>query len=300
MKGRQTHLRFGERERFMLAMILPAFLVLIAFQVLPILIGANASFRFYPLFNPTNRWVGLKNYITVLTDPVFYGKVLPNTFIFMGVAVSCELVAGLVLAVMLNRDFRGARLVRTTILLPLMVAPVIAAMMIGWMFNDQFGVVDAALKAMGFSTPVWLLNRWTAMAIVILTDIWLWTPWFTIILLAGLRSLPEEPREAAMLDGASAWKIFWNITLPLLRPVLLVGIVLRAIDAFRVFDIVWVITEGEPARSTEVFSVYAYKQAFVYLNFDQGMAACIIGALVIRLVGGILYKGFGYFLEVSR
>lgn len=103
-----------------------------------------------------------------------------------------------------------------------------------------------------------------------------------------------------MIDGAGPWMIFWKVTLPLLRPVLMVCIVIRSIDAFRVFDIVWVITKGEPSRSTEVFSIYAYKQAFVYLNFDQGSAAAIVGALIIMIVGGVLYWVLGRLLEVSR
>jgi len=172
--------------------------------------------------------------------------------------------------------------------------------MITWMFNDQFGIVNVVMQALGFEPVVWLLYRWTSMAIVVLTDVWLWTPWFTIILLAGLRSLPVEPREAAMIDGASAWGIFWKITLPLLRPVLMVCIVIRAIDAFRVFDIVWVITKGEPARSTEVFSIYAYKQAFVYLNFDLGSAAAIVGAIIIMVVGAVLYWGLNALVKASR
>jgi multiple sugar transport system permease protein len=300
MKTARAHSRFAERERFMLALILPAFLILLAFQVVPILIGANASFRIYPLFHPTKTWVGFRNYLRVLTDPLFYGVVLPNTFLFMAASVSGGLAAGLALAVMLNRRFRGARIVRTVVLLPLMIAPVVAAIMITWMFNDQFGIVNVILQALGFEPVVWFLYRSTSMAIVILTDIWLWTPWFTIILLAGLQSLPPEPREAAMIDGAGPWMIFWKVTLPLLRPVLMVCIVIRSIDAFRVFDIVWVITKGEPFRSTEVFSIYAYKQAFVYLNFDQGSAAAIIGAIIIMIIGGILYWGLGRLLEVSR
>jgi multiple sugar transport system permease protein len=300
MKPAQVHARLGEQERFMLALILPAALILISFQIIPILIGANASFRVYPLFHPTKTWAGLANYVRILSDPLFYRTVLPNTFLFMAASVTGGLVAGLGLAVMLNRPFRGARLVRTVILLPLMVAPVVAAIMITWMFNDQFGVVNVILQTLGFEPIVWFLYRWTSMAIVVMTDIWLWTPWFTIILLAGLQSLPHEPREAAMIDGAGPWLIFWKVTLPLLRPVLMVCIVIRSIDAFRVFDIVWVITKGEPARSTEVFSIYAYKQAFVYLNFDQGSAAAIIGALIIMIMGGVLYWGLSRLLEVSR
>jgi len=292
--------QFGERERFMLALILPAFAILVGFQIVPILIGANASFRSWSLFNPQKTFVGLANYRRILTDPLFYGTVLPNTFLFMACSVTGGLLAGLTLATMLNRKLRGGRLVRTAVLLPLMVPPVVAAIMITWMFNDQFGIVNAVLGALGFEPVAWLVGRWTSLAIVIVTDVWLWTPWFTILILAALQTLPSEPQEAARIDGASAWQVFRNITLPLLRPVLMVCIVIRAIDAFRVFDIVWTITKGGPARSTEVFSIYAYKQAFVYLNFDLGAAASMIGAGIIMLVGGMLYQLLSYVVEVSR
>ena len=298
--GAYVQRRFGERERFMLVLILPAFTVLVAFQIVPILIGANASFRSWSLFNPQKTFVGLANYLEILTDPLFYGTVLPNTFLFMGASVSGGLLAGMALAVMLNRRFRGERIVRTAILLPLMVAPVVAAIMITWMFNDQFGIANVIVQALGFEPVAWLIGRWTAMAVVILTDVWLWAPWFTILILAGLQSLPPEPHEAARIDGATAWQVFRNITLPLLRPVLMVCIVIRAIDAFRVFDIVWTITKGGPARSTEVFSIYAYKKAFVYLNFDLGSAASLIGAALIMVVGGALYRVLSYVVEVSK
>ncbi len=297
---RQGVRRFGERERFILALILPAFAILVSFQIVPILIGANASFRVWSLFNPQKTFIGLANYQKILTDPLFYGTVLPNTFLFMAASVTGGLLAGLTLAVMLNRKFRGERLIRTTILLPLMVPPVVAAIMITWMFNDQFGVANALLEALGFEPVPWLVGRWTSLGIVIMTDIWLWTPWFTILILAALRTLPAEPHEAARIDGASPWQVFRNITLPLLRPVLMVCIVIRSIDAFRVFDIVWTITKGGPARSTEVFSIYAYKQAFVYLNFDLGAAASLIGAVIIMVVGGVLYRTLSYVVEVSR
>lgn len=296
----RAHSRFGERERFMLALILPAVIILIAFQIVPILIGANASFRNYSLFNPQKTFVGFANYRRILTDPLFFGTVLPNTFVFMITSVAGGLLAGLTLAMMLNRRFRGERLVRTAILLPLMVAPVVAAIMITWMFNDQFGIANVVMETLGFEPVPWMISRWTALTVVIMTDIWLWTPWFTILILAALQSLPPEPHEAARIDGANAWQVFRNITLPLLRPVLMVCIVIRTIDAFRVFDIVWTITKGGPARSTEVFSIYAYKQAFVYLNFDMGSAASLVGAVIIMVVGGVLYRTLNYLVEVSR
>src|SRR5438876_38379 len=131
-------------------------------------------------------------------------------------------------------------------------------------------------NAPGSVSPItfpWLTQRWTAFGVILLTDVWLWTPWFALILLAGLQSLPPEPFEAARIDAASAWRTFRYITLPMLRPVMVVCIVIRAIDAFRTFDIVWTISGGGPARATEVFSIYAYVEAFQFLNLARGSAA---------------------------
>jgi multiple sugar transport system permease protein len=289
-----------EKKRFMLALIAPAVTVLICFQILPILIGANASFRDWHLHDPKQTWIGFTNYAYVLRDREFLGIVLPNTFGFMLASVGLSLILGLAIALLLNRKFAGRWLVQTIILLPLMVAPVIAAIMIRWMFNDQFGIVNVVLGVFGLPQIAWLTQKWTAFFAILLTDVWLWTPWFALLLLAGLQSLPHEPFEAAQIDAASAWRTFRYITLPMLRPVIVVCVVIRAIDAFRTFDIVWTISGGGPARATEVFSIYAYVEAFQFLNFGRGSAAAVIGALIIVVFAMALYRLLNRWVEVSR
>jgi multiple sugar transport system permease protein len=290
----------SEKTRFMLALIAPAALALALFQIVPILTGANASFRDWTLYDPKRTWVGLANYARVLRDPEFLAIVLPNTFGFMAASVACALVLGLAIALMLNRRFPGRWLVQTLVLLPLMVAPVIAAIMIRWMFNDQFGVVNAALEGLGFAPITWLTQRWTAFFVILLTDVWLWTPWFALILLAGLQSLAPEPFEAAQIDAAGAWRTFRYITLPMLRPVIVVCVVIRAIDAFRTFDIVWTISGGGPARATELFSIYAYVESFQFLNLGRGSAAAVTGAVIIVIFALLLYRLLNRLVEVSR
>jgi multiple sugar transport system permease protein len=292
--------RIGEKERFMLLLVAPAATILVLFQIVPIFIGANASFRDWTLYDPQKTWIGWEHYAYVLTDPVFMGLVLPNTFLFMVLSVAISLVLGLALAHLLNRDFVGQRVVQTIVLLPLMVAPVIASTMMRWVFNDQFGIVAALIEWLGFEPIAWLAERWPSFFIILFTDAWIWTPWFTIILLAGLKSLPREPYEAAAIDAAGAWRVFTHITLPMLRPVMLVCIVIRAIDAFRTFDQVWVITAGGPARGTELFSVYAYIEAFQNLNFGRGSAAAVTGGIIILVVGMLMYKVLARLMEVSR
>src|SRR5437762_1505805 len=209
----------NEKTRFMLALITPAALVLILFQVVPILTGADASFRNLTLHDPKRTWVGFANYLHVLRDAEFRDIVLPNTFVFMITIVACSLVLGLAIA---------------------------------------------------------------------------------LILLAGLQGLPPEPFEAARIDAASAWRTFRYITLPMLRPVIVVCIVIRAIDAFRTFDIVWTISGGGPARATELFSIYAYVESFQFLNLGRGSAAAVIGAIIIVVFAMILYRVLNRFVEVSR
>jgi len=274
----------------MLALIAPAAALMLLFQVVPIAIGGNASFREWALYNPKKTWIGLAHYHAVITDPAFLQVVLPNTFLFMISSVTGALCLGLALAVLLNRTFIGQRLVQTVLLVPLMVAPVVAAIMMRWMFNDQFGIVNVVLEGLGLEGQPWLVQRWSAFGIIVLTDVWLWTPWFTLLLLAGLQSLPKEPFEAAAIDGTTPWRVFRHLTLPMLRPVIVVCVVIRAIDAFRTFDIVWTLTGGGPGRSTELFSLYAYVHAFLNLDLGRGSAAAIIGGLIILVIGVGLYR----------
>src|SRR5438132_5986876 len=290
---------FGEQQRFVLLLIAPGALLLLLFQVVPIVIGANASFRNWALYNPKKTWIGFDHYAAVITDPAFLTVVLPNTFLFMILSVAGALLAGLALALLLNRPFRGQKLVQTVLLVPLMVAPVVAAIMIRWIFNDQFGIVNAVLEAIGLEGQPWLVQRWSAFGIILLTDIWLWTPWFTLLLLAGLQSLPKEPFEAAAIDGTTTWRVFRFLTLPMLRPVIVVCVVIRAIDAFRTFDIVWTLTGGGPGRSTELFSLYAYVYAFLNLDFGKGSAAAMIGAAIILVVGLGLFRALDRLVEGS-
>lgn len=294
-----THSVFRERRRFILTLIAPAVLVLLAFEIIPILMGVDVSLRKYGLTELERPFVGLRNYRKVLFDTQFYRVVLPNTFLFMFCSVAGGTLSGLCMALLLNRSFRGQSIVRTVIVFPMMVAPVVASIMVAWMFNDQFGIVNVIVTALGFEPVAWLVNPWLSIGIVILTDIWLWTPFYVLIILAALQNLPQAPHEAARVDGASEWMVFRMVTLPLLRPVLLVTIVIRSIDAFRVFDVVWTITKGEPGRLTEVFSIYSYKESFIFLDFGVGAAASLIGAVIIMAVGATLYYGL-YRLSEAR
>lgn len=290
----------GERLSFQIGLILPSVLVLLLFQVVPIFIGTDASFRRWSLYDPDKTWVGLEHYRYVLSDTNFLFTVLPNTFLLIVASVGLSLALGMAVALLLHRGFAAQRLVQTVVLLPLMIGPVIASTMMRWTFNDQFGVVNAFLGWLGLGQPAWLADRWYAFGVIVFTDVWIWTPWFALLLLAGLKSLPKEPFEAAALDAAGRWRIFTHITVPMLRPVIGVCVVIRAIDCFRTFDQVWLLTGGGPARSTEVFSIYVFMEAFQNLNFARGSAAAVIGTLIIMVAGLALYALINRFMDVSR
>ncbi|RMF93138.1 MAG: sugar ABC transporter permease [Nitrospinota bacterium] len=295
---RWTFLGMGERGRFIACLLLPAVLVMLCFQIIPIIMGFNASLRRWSLWEDEYPFIGLWNYRELFHNTHFWTTVMGNTFLYMFVTVAGGLIAGLAIAVLLNRRFPGMNLVRTIVILPLTVAPVVTAIMVTWMLNSEFGIINVFLKWLGFKPILFLVSRWWSLAVVMLTDIWLQTPFYTVIILAALQTLPPEPHEAARVDGANSWQVFRKVTLPLLRPVMLVCIVIRAIDAFRTFDLVWTITRGEPARMTETFSLFAYREAFEFGNVDMGVAASMVGAVIIMVIGILLYKGMYYLSEL--
>ena len=289
-----------ERQRFAVFLIAPSVLVLFGFQIIPIMVGTNVSFRDWTLHDPAKTWVGLEHYIHVLTDPFFLTMVLPNTFILLFLEVFIALVIGFAMALVLQKGLAGRWLVQTVFMMPLMVAPVIAAIMFAWMFNDQFGIVNHVTAALGFEPVAWLANRWTAFFVILITDIWLYAPWYMILLLAGLESLPKEPFEAAQIDGATWWTVLRKLTIPMLRPVMVVCIVIRSIDAFRVFDQVWTLTGGGPARTTEMFSLYAYMEAFTFDHYGRGSAAAMVGAMIVVVFAWFMFKVLNRWSEVSK
>jgi multiple sugar transport system permease protein len=271
--------------------LLPA-LVMFLFEIVPIIHGIVISFSSFTIWNPEGGFAGFKNYVRVLTNPLFYRYALPNTFMFLGIAVSLEVACGLGVAILINRPFPGARVIKTLLILPLLVAPVVAGLMFYWMFHAEFGLVNQLLAAVGLPGVLWFNRPVTAFAVIILADVWTWTPWFILIIYAGLQSLPPEPFEAARIDGAGPWSTFRLITLPLLYPVLSIVVLIRSFDAFRVFDIVWTMTGGGPGNATETFGTFVYRIGYLTVNWSEGAAAAMVGAVMIMAVGILVYGTF--------
>ena len=275
-------------------LIAPAVLAIALVAVYPILYAVWISLHERLLALRIDRFVWFANYGKLLTDGRFWGA-LWNTVYFVVVSVGLELVAGMGIALVLHRSFAGRGWVRAAVLVPWAIPTVVSAMMWGWMYNADFGVLNYMLQRLGLVSGEvnWLGSTSWAIHAAILADVWKATPFAALLLLAGLQTIPEELYEAARVDGAGRWKTFLHVTLPLLKPVILVTLLLRTLDAFRVFDVIYVLTNGGPANSTETLSIYAYKTLFASgMDFGYGSAisvatfACvmIVSVLYIRLL----------------
>jgi multiple sugar transport system permease protein len=188
------------------------------------------------------------------------------------------------LAVLFNRDFRGNRLVRTLLLIPMMLAPIVAGLIWRFMYNPQIGIVNYLLRLIHVKGPIWLGDPSVAMPAVVLVDVWQWAPFMFLMLYAGIASLPVDVFEAATVDGASAAQRFFLITLPLLRPIILVAVVIRVIDTLRIFDTIFVLTRGGPANITEVLSIYTYKVGMNFFRIGYATTMSYFLLVIITLV----------------
>ncbi|MCX6262028.1 MAG: sugar ABC transporter permease [Bacteroidia bacterium] len=205
-----------------------------------------------------------------------------------------EVFLGLICSLLLDRSFRGRGFVRALWLLPFMFTPVVVAYQWRWLFNDQSGLINYLLMNLGIISEklAWLSDIKLAMMSVIVTDIWYTTPFVTLLFLGGLQSLPIEPLESAEVDGASGWQKFWYITLPLLRPVMLVIVLLKTMDAMKAFDLIYIMTYGGPGLKTEMIMTYAYKVGFITFKIGQSSAISVFSLLLMLVASGVIFLLF--------
>ncbi len=225
------------------------------------------------------RFAGIANYAALLTDPDFIGSLL-LTLGYTAATVAAELALGLGVALLLDLDLPLIGFFRTTLIVPMMMTPIVAALCWKLLLDPDHGIIDYFLG----SPIIWLGQPWLALISVGIASVWQNAPFVTILSLAGLRSLPQEPLEAAAIDGASRLQSFWHVTLPLLRPYLLVALLLRTIFEFRAFDNVYVMTGGGPANATLLLSVYTYQASFVQFDLSLGAAASWMMLLIALVV----------------
>lgn len=235
-------------------------------------------------------FAGFENYFGALTDTERFWPSVGRTLAFTTGALTFELVLGMLVALMLWKPFRGQGIVRTIVLLPLVATPVAVGMMWRLLFEPNIGFINELLSWFSIPPQPWLADPNTSLATLTFVDIWQWTPMVALILLAGLTSLPEEPHEAAVVDGANAWQRFWYVTVPLMRPVIIAAVLLRGIDALKTFDILYA-TKGKGGGSfndVETLNVYAYGLSFDYNEYGLASAVLILFFLMILAVIWIL------------
>lgn len=271
--------------------MIPGCLFLVFLILIPIISTFSMSLENYNFTKPKMRsWVGFKNYIDIFTDPLFWMSI-KHTLIYVVYAVSIQFVLGLALAQLFFRMAKENSPVMSFFILPSVISPVVVGLIFRYMLNTEFGFFTYLFEKMGLFKNVALLgNSSTALGAIILADVWQWTPFIALMMVAGMTALPNEPFEAAKVDGASGLSSFFRITLPLLKPVIRVSLMLRIADVVKEFDKIFVMTEGGPGTSSETVNYLSYRVNFRYFQMGNGSALVIIILLFIVLFSILIFK----------
>jgi len=260
-------------------LLAPAVLVLLLLTIYPLIYAVTVSLQ-----TRAGAWT-LANFTRLFADRFFLTALL-QTLIYTLAALIAEFLLGLGLALLLDSQIRARNLFRSLLLIPMMLPPVVVAVIWRLIYNPNFGAINGTLKSWGLNTDklTWLASPRMALPSVILVDIWQWTPFMFLILLAGLQAIPQEPYEAALIDGSSPWQTFRHVTLPLLKPAILIALLLRTMDLLRIFDQVFILTQGGPGFATETVSLYIYKTAFRFFDFGYAAAMSFVLLVLINFI----------------
>jgi len=271
-------------------LITPTLILITLIGIIPIIITVSYSFQYYVLTDPLKRYfVGFQNYIDLLTDKEFW-SIFKNTFVFAVLSMILELLVGFAGAFLMNKATKAVGLIRTAVLIPWAIPGIIIAYMYSFMFNDQLGVINSIAQLFGGAGYSWLTHQWSAMMVVVLADTWKQFPYVSLMLLAGLQTIPKEQYESAEVDGAGKWYTFWHVTIPNLKGIILIILLFRTMGAIRIFDIIFGITGGGPANSTATLLYQAYKYLFTDMNFGKGSAMSTIITILILICSVIYIK----------
>jgi multiple sugar transport system permease protein len=270
-KGKIPGLRRATR-RFLFAIVSPTIVVLGAIGIFPLIYSLYISLHNYRLSNPTQiPFIGLVNYWDLMTKLDDFWIPLANTFYFVAGSASLELIIGFLLALALSKNIKGKAFFRACLVVPMAVTPAVVGLIFKFLLSD-FGIISKVTSLLGMGQQNWLAEPSMAMPVVIAIDIWAWTPLVMLILSAGLDNLPKEPLEAAQIDGASKVQTLLYITIPLLKPIILVAVLMRVMETLKIFDMLWVLTFGGPGTSTEVLSMHIYRIGFKFLEMGRASA----------------------------
>jgi multiple sugar transport system permease protein len=280
--GFESARNFSSDRTLAYTLIAPTIAVLLALSIYPLIYSIKISLQTESAEGL--RW-SLQNFARLAGDP-FFLTALAHTFIYAAIALTIEFVLGLGLALLLNSKLPGRGLFRALLLVPMMLPAVVVGVVWRLMLNPNHGAVNGTLKGLALNTDAltWTATPKLAMASVILADVWQWTPFMFLILLAGLQSIPQEPYEAALVDGSSRWQTFRHVTLPLLKPAILIALLLRTMDLLRVFDHIFILTEGGPGFATETVSLYIYRTAFRFANFGYAAAMSFVLLAITNVI----------------
>ena len=278
--------------------ILPAAIWVLTFTIFPLLYALYTSVWSFR-FGSINQFVGLENFRRLFTDQNLHTALL-TTLVFVAVTVTVEMTLGFALAVLFNREIRGKNIFRALLVLPLFATPVAMGFLGITLYYEINGPINSFLNALGIPGVPWLSSPDWAPISVMLVDIWQWTPFVFLVALAGLQGLPQDIYEAARVDGASGWQLFRRITLPLMTPILWLILLLRLVEAFKVFDIPASLTLGGPGRATEVYSLFTYRTALRF--FDHGFAATqgFLLLIIVMVIVTLLFNRIRHLYEVER
>lgn len=286
-----------QEERLGWFLIAPTVLVVVLVAIYPLLETFRLSFTNLRATRPDAwKYIGFENYRDLLADDVFL-RSLRNTLVFTVTSVGLETILGMAVALTIHSNFKGRGLVRTSMLVPWAIPTVVSSLLWVWMFHDGYGVINGILVGMGFESFRnfnWVGDPATALGAVVAVDVWKTTPFMALLILAGLQVIPDDVYEASRVDGATKWQQFWQITLPLLRPALLVALIFRTMASFRVFDMIFVMKQY--ATDTMSVSIYAFREMMVQQKYGYGSAA----AVVIFLCIGLLVIGYTRLIRVEE
>ena len=280
--------RFVDRRQ---ALVYPAPAVIALFLIVIIPIGYNLylSSTKWTIGLGQPRFIGIGNFVDLLSDERVLNGMKVMVY-FSGLSLSLEVGLGLLIALYLNREFKGSEIVQAIYIFPFAATPVAVALIWRVMLNPEIGVMNYLLKSVGLPGSLWVSSPQMVIPALVMVDVWKWTPMITLIVLAGLKSLPHEPYEAAQIDGANALQIFCYIALPLIRPVLIAALMLRSLDNLKEFDMIYTITQGGPGIASETLYLYSYTVGFSFFKAGYGSALMVVVFLIVLIFNVVMNR----------